>query len=70
MKVLHEDIIKHWIPKELVRLQNRVDYANEKGLRRELDEYLEQRERLKKPSEQERLLTQSPKVIPEVIDID
>ncbi|XP_050378080.1 uncharacterized protein At5g08430 [Argentina anserina] len=63
-KILHEDITKHWIQKELVRLQNRVDYANEKGLRRELDEYLEQRERLKKPSEQERLLKQSPEVIP------
>ncbi|PRQ20198.1 putative chromatin regulator PHD family [Rosa chinensis] len=79
-RVLHEDITKHWIQKELVRLQNRVDYTNEKGLRREYPsivfmqvcsiEYLEQRERLKKPSEQERLLKQLPEVIPEVIDIE
>ncbi|TKY47341.1 125 kDa kinesin-related protein [Spatholobus suberectus] len=32
---LHEDIIKHWIPRELVLLQNRIDQANEKGWRRE-----------------------------------
>nr|KYP76031.1 Uncharacterized protein At5g08430 [Cajanus cajan] len=32
---LREDIIKHWIPRELVLLQNRIDQANEKGWRRE-----------------------------------
>ncbi|XP_062030130.1 uncharacterized protein At5g08430-like isoform X2 [Rosa rugosa] len=67
---LHQDITKHWIEKELVRLQNCVDWANEKGWRRELDEYLDQRELLKKPSEQERLLKQMPEVIAEVIDLE
>uniref|UniRef100_A0A2P2KU02 Zinc finger CCCH domain-containing protein 19-like isoform X2 n=1 Tax=Rhizophora mucronata TaxID=61149 RepID=A0A2P2KU02_RHIMU len=32
---LHEDITKHWIKKELTRLQNCIDFANEKGWRRE-----------------------------------
>ncbi|KAJ0093059.1 hypothetical protein Patl1_26927 [Pistacia atlantica] len=32
---LHEDITKHWITRELVSLQNRIDRANEKGWRRE-----------------------------------
>lgn len=32
---LHEDIIKHWIAKELAMIQNRIDHANEKGRRRE-----------------------------------
>ncbi|KAK7301959.1 hypothetical protein RJT34_12836 [Clitoria ternatea] len=32
---LHEDIIKHWIPRQLALLQNRIDQANEKGWRRE-----------------------------------
>ncbi|KAJ6754736.1 hypothetical protein OIU79_027368 [Salix purpurea] len=34
-KQLHVDIKKHWIEKELVRLQKRIDLANEKGWRRE-----------------------------------
>ncbi|KAK7333051.1 hypothetical protein VNO80_29811 [Phaseolus coccineus] len=32
---LHEDIMKHWIPRKLVLLQNCIDHANEKGWRRE-----------------------------------
>ncbi|KAK7305624.1 hypothetical protein VNO77_43530 [Canavalia gladiata] len=34
-KSLHEDIIKHWIPRQLALLQNRIEQANEKGWRRE-----------------------------------
>ncbi|XP_055959567.1 uncharacterized protein At5g08430 isoform X2 [Mercurialis annua] len=34
-KSLHEDITKDWMEKELVRLQKRIDVANEKGWRRE-----------------------------------
>ncbi|XP_021901264.1 uncharacterized protein At5g08430-like isoform X1 [Carica papaya] len=62
---LHEDIMKHWIEMELVRLQKLVDFANIKGWRREVDEYLEQRELLKKPEEQERLLKKLPTIISE-----
>nr|XP_011470533.1 PREDICTED: uncharacterized protein At5g08430-like [Fragaria vesca subsp. vesca] len=64
---LHEDITKHWIRRELMRLQNCVDWANEKGRRAELDEYLDQRELLKQACEQERLLKQVPQVIVEVM---
>ncbi|KAL6143179.1 hypothetical protein ACLB2K_053874 [Fragaria x ananassa] len=64
---LHEDVTKHWIRKELVRLQNCVDWANEKGRRAELDEYMEQRELLKQACEQERLLKQVPQAIVEVM---
>ncbi|KAM1734844.1 hypothetical protein ACFX11_020262 [Malus domestica] len=34
-QLLHDDIAKHWIERELVRLQNCIDRANEKGRRRE-----------------------------------
>ncbi|GAA0139260.1 hypothetical protein LIER_00843 [Lithospermum erythrorhizon] len=34
-KMLHEDIIKHWIPREIAQLQARIDRANEKGWRKE-----------------------------------
>lgn len=66
---LHEDITKHWIERELVKLQNCIDRANEKGWRAELFHYLEKREVLKKPSEQEQLLKQAPKVIAEVEEL-
>ncbi|CAL0301391.1 unnamed protein product [Lupinus luteus] len=65
---LHEDIIKHWIPRELTLLQNRIDMANEKGWRRELAEYIERKLKLQTASEQSRLLSDIPKVIPEIVD--
>ncbi|XP_058779337.1 uncharacterized protein At5g08430-like [Vicia villosa] len=65
-RVLHEDITKHWLARELALLQNLIDRANEKGWRRELDGYLQRREKLKRPEEHERLLH----VIPEVIAED
>ncbi|KAG4989617.1 hypothetical protein JHK85_032600 [Glycine max] len=34
-RTLHEDIMKHWIPRKLVLLQNLIDQANEKGWRRQ-----------------------------------
>ncbi|VFQ88902.1 unnamed protein product [Cuscuta campestris] len=34
-RILHEDITKHWLPRELKRLQNLINIANEKGWRRE-----------------------------------
>ncbi|XP_061364286.1 protein FAR1-RELATED SEQUENCE 5-like [Gastrolobium bilobum] len=62
-RVLHEDMTKHGLPRELDRLQNLIDRANEKGLHRELDEYLQKREKLQSPEEQERLLHEIPQVI-------
>ncbi|ESQ31532.1 hypothetical protein EUTSA_v10003959mg [Eutrema salsugineum] len=34
-KALHEDITKHWIARQLIILQKRINYANEKGWRKE-----------------------------------
>ncbi|XP_022642482.1 uncharacterized protein At5g08430 [Vigna radiata var. radiata] len=65
---LHEDIIKHWIPRKLVLLQNLIDRANEKGWRRELSEYLDEKLKLETQFEQSRLLNDIPKVIPEIVD--
>ncbi|KAK9062592.1 hypothetical protein SSX86_019780 [Deinandra increscens subsp. villosa] len=61
-QILHEDIIKHWIPRELVYLQNLIDRANEKGWRKEYPFYLERKKRLQTPSEQSKLLAEVPKV--------
>ncbi|KAK3183495.1 hypothetical protein Dsin_030781 [Dipteronia sinensis] len=65
---LHEDITKHWIGREIVSLQNRVNRANEKGWRRELSEYLDNLLLLQSPAEQSRLLNEVPEVIAETID--
>ncbi|RZB61969.1 hypothetical protein D0Y65_044314 [Glycine soja] len=62
-RVLHEDMTRHWLARELILLQNLIDQANEKGWRRELDEYLRRREKLQSPDEQERLLREFPQVI-------
>lgn len=64
-KMLHEDITKHWIAKEISLLQKLIDHANEKGRRRELFDLLERRKQLQKPSEQENLLATIPNVIAE-----
>ncbi|KAL3832926.1 hypothetical protein ACJIZ3_007662 [Penstemon smallii] len=34
-QLLHVDITKHWIPRELSMLKSRIDHANEKGRRKE-----------------------------------
>ncbi|XP_014516985.1 uncharacterized protein At5g08430 [Vigna radiata var. radiata] len=62
-RVLHEDMTKHWLARELTLLQNLIDRANEKGWRRELEEYLQRREKLQRPDEQKRLLCEFPQVI-------
>ena len=51
-------------------LQNRIDQANEneKGWRRQLGEYMDRKRKLEEPSEQSRLLSEIPKVIPETVD--
>ncbi|KAL8061295.1 hypothetical protein ABFS82_02G077900 [Erythranthe guttata] len=69
-KILHEDLTKHWITKELALLRNLIDRANEKGWRRELFEYLEKQKRLQTPSEQSRLLANVPTVIPDINELD
>ncbi|GMI94234.1 hypothetical protein HRI_003092700 [Hibiscus trionum] len=69
-KSLHEDITKNWIQRELVRLQGKIDFAHEKGRRYMLERFLDEREMLKKSSEQQRLLQKLPRVIAEEIEFD
>ncbi|GLT85738.1 hypothetical protein SLE2022_039160 [Rubroshorea leprosula] len=70
VRSLHEDITKHWIEKELVRLQNLINRANEKGWRRELYEYMDRWQLLKAPSEQSRLLEEIPEVIADLAEFE
>ncbi|XP_027334797.1 zinc finger CCCH domain-containing protein 19-like [Abrus precatorius] len=53
---LHEDRIKHWIPRELALLQNRID------------QYMDRKLKLETPLEQSRLLSDIPKVIAEIVE--
>ncbi|XP_073309847.1 zinc finger CCCH domain-containing protein 19-like isoform X2 [Primulina huaijiensis] len=69
-RILHRDITKHWINKELSLLQKLIDRANEKGWRRQLFEYLEKKKRLQTPSEQEQLLENVAVVIPDVSELE
>ncbi|KAM5558574.1 uncharacterized protein ABKV19_020321 [Rosa sericea] len=68
VQILHLDVTKHWLVRELQYLQNSIDRANEKGLRRELFDYLERRELLQSPDEQARLLREVPEVIAEELE--
>ncbi|XP_059651832.1 uncharacterized protein At5g08430 isoform X2 [Cornus florida] len=67
-RILHEDITKHWLVREIVLLQNLIDRANEKGWRKELKEYMERKQLLQTPSEQSRLLLEVPKVIADELE--
>ncbi|KAJ0450362.1 putative chromatin remodeling SWIB-Plus-3 family [Helianthus annuus] len=67
-QTLHEDITKHWLPRELAHLQNLIDRANEKGWRKELFEYLERKKLLQTPSEQSKLLTEVPTVTADTLE--
>ncbi|XP_022924310.1 zinc finger CCCH domain-containing protein 44-like isoform X1 [Cucurbita moschata] len=65
-QILHQDIRKDWMKRELVKLQNLIDRANEKGRRSELYQLIDQRQTLKKEAEQQQqllLLKQLPIVI-------
>lgn len=63
---LHEDMVKHWIVRELARLQNLIDRANEKGWRGQLYQYMEKRQLLLSFPEQSRLLQEVPNVLADV----
>ncbi|KAL9234977.1 hypothetical protein vseg_009784 [Gypsophila vaccaria] len=63
--MLHEDITKHWLARELVLLKIRTDQANEKGWRHRVMEYKDKRKLLETPAEQSRLLSEIPAVLPE-----
>ncbi|XP_037416949.1 zinc finger CCCH domain-containing protein 44-like isoform X1 [Triticum dicoccoides] len=65
---VHRDIVTHWIDKELKRLDNLIELANEKGWRCEKLEYIDKRQLLRSPSERQRLLEEVPQVIPDLED--
>ncbi|XAR49321.1 hypothetical protein NMG60_11032490 [Bertholletia excelsa] len=67
--ILHEDITKHWIERELALLQNLIDRANEKGWRREYP-FFQRRQLLLTESEQSRLLESVPKVIADIAETE
>ncbi|KAE8038444.1 hypothetical protein FH972_010955 [Carpinus fangiana] len=67
-QILHEDITRHWLAREIPLLQNLIDRANEKGWRRELDQYLEKKQLLENRDEQFRLLSEVPEVIADEIE--
>ncbi|KAI7755570.1 hypothetical protein M8C21_014111 [Ambrosia artemisiifolia] len=67
-RILHEDITKHWLPRELAHLQNLIDRANEKGWPLTLFEYLERKKLLQTPSEQSKLLTEVPTVTADTLE--
>ncbi|XAR56266.1 hypothetical protein NMG60_11036679 [Bertholletia excelsa] len=69
-RILHEDITKHWIPRELSLLQNLIDRANEKGWRSKLYEYMEKKRLLQTESEVSRLLQRVPQVISDVAEAE
>lgn len=70
IRSIHEDIVNHWISRELVKLQKQIDRANEKGWRRELHEYIDRRELLRTSEERMRLLEEIPEVIPQTCDTE
>lgn len=65
--VLHEDVTKHWLARELVLIKNLIDRANEKGWRHRVREYLDRRKLLQSPDEQSRLFSEIPKVMAEEV---
>uniref|UniRef100_A0ACD5THF8 Uncharacterized protein n=1 Tax=Avena sativa TaxID=4498 RepID=A0ACD5THF8_AVESA len=67
-RIVHSDIISHWIDKELQRLEKLIEVANEKGWRYEMHEFIEKRRLLRTPSERQRLLEEVPQVIPDLED--
>ncbi|KAM3265288.1 hypothetical protein P3L10_002282 [Capsicum annuum] len=69
-QVLHKDITKHWIEREVALLQKRIDHANEKGWRKQLFEFLERKQLLQAQKEQDRLLSVMPKVVAEELEAE
>ncbi|XP_057440728.1 uncharacterized protein At5g08430-like [Lotus japonicus] len=67
-EILHEDITKHRIATRLVHLQNQIDRANLTGRGRDKMKLIDERENLKKPCTQEKLLKSVPSVSPELIE--
>ncbi|KAL3380771.1 hypothetical protein AABB24_001098 [Solanum stoloniferum] len=69
-QVLHKDITKHWIEREVVLLQKHIDHANEKGWRKQLFEFLERKQLLHTKKEQDRLFSVMPNVVAEELEAE
>ncbi|KAK6805254.1 hypothetical protein RDI58_003039 [Solanum bulbocastanum] len=69
-KILHEDITKHRIARDLELLQKLIDRANEKGWRHELFQHLEKRKLLQQASYLSFVLQNIPAVIPEEVELE
>ncbi|XP_019243191.1 PREDICTED: uncharacterized protein At5g08430-like isoform X1 [Nicotiana attenuata] len=69
-KILHEDITKHRIARELDLLKKLIDRANEKGWRNELFRYFERKKLLQQPSYLPFVLQNIPGVIPEELEVE
>ncbi|XP_020675362.1 uncharacterized protein At5g08430 isoform X1 [Dendrobium catenatum] len=63
ISIIHEDIVKHSINKELLKLDKLIERANEKGWRKELYEYMDRKKLLSKPEEAARLIKELPKIL-------
>ncbi|CAL9185386.1 uncharacterized protein At5g08430-like isoform X1 [Musa acuminata AAA Group] len=66
IRSVHADIMNHWIDKEVLKLQKLIDRANEKGWRRELFAYIDEREKLRTSEERKRLLQEIPTVVADI----
>nr|QEX51170.1 zinc finger CCCH domain-containing protein 44-like isoform X1 [Cymbidium ensifolium] len=62
ISMVHEDIVKHSINKELLKLDKLIERANEKGWRKELYEYMDRKKLLSKPEEVTRLIKVLPRI--------
>ncbi|KAF3628113.1 hypothetical protein T459_01435 [Capsicum annuum] len=69
-QVLHKDITKHWIEREVALLQKRIDHANEKGWRKQYPFFLERKQLLQAQKEQDKLLSVMPKVVAEELEAE
>ncbi|PHT59115.1 hypothetical protein CQW23_01478 [Capsicum baccatum] len=69
-QVLHKDITKHWIEREVALLQKRIDHANEKGWRKQYPFFLERKQLLQTQKEQDRLFSVMPKVVAEELEAE
>ncbi|XP_060217126.1 uncharacterized protein At5g08430 isoform X1 [Lycium barbarum] len=74
-QVLHKDITKHRIEREIPLLQKRIEHANEKGWREQVFKCMEKKQLLQTKKEQDRLFSMMPKVVaeelePEVKNVD
>ncbi|XP_028554891.1 uncharacterized protein At5g08430 [Dendrobium catenatum] len=67
IRAVHEDMVKHSVKKELLKLEKLIERANEKGWRKELFDYIERKKLLNKPEEIMRLIKELPDV---TVDIE